>query len=116
MRNFLGRLLFTAAPLVCSTTISVATADPLPSNRNIDIKVSNDAGALYGSGPDDTYYINAPGGGLNQLHITTDSTPAGVSGQVTTQNITHLQRREHSGSRRPAAADITTTSSCCFHS
>src|SRR6266851_7213967 len=78
--------------IVCSTllyltTISFATADPLPSNRNIYIKVSNDDGAIYGSGPDDTYYINAPGGGLNQLHITTDSSPAGVSGQVTTQSI-----------------------------
>jgi hypothetical protein len=76
---------------VCSTillyliSISFAIAAPLPNNRNVYIEVSNDNGALYGSAPDDTYYINAPGGGLNQLHITTDSTAAGVSGQVTTQ-------------------------------
>jgi hypothetical protein len=70
------------------TDASLAMAGPLPSNRNIDIAVSNDAGALYGSGPSDTYLIDAPGGGLNQLHITTDPSSAGVSGQVTTQNVT----------------------------
>ena len=78
--------------VVCSTLLclmhaSFAIAAPLPSNRNIDIKMSNDAGALYGSGPDNTYFISAPGGGLNQLHISTDSTPAGAFGQVTTRNI-----------------------------
>jgi hypothetical protein len=69
------------------TYVSAAMAGPLPSNRNIDIAVSNDNGALYGSGPDDTYLIDAPGGGLNQLHVTTDPSSAGLSGQVTTQNI-----------------------------
>jgi hypothetical protein len=77
----------------CSAVLAVACAGaaaaaPLPSNRNVAISVSNDAGALHGSGANDTYYINAPGGGLNQLHITTNSSPAGVSGQVTRQNIT----------------------------
>lgn len=67
--------------------MSFALAAPLPSNRNIDIRMSNDAGALYGAGADDTYFINAPGGGLNQLHISTDGTPAGVFGQVTAQTI-----------------------------
>jgi hypothetical protein len=66
---------------------ALADPTPLPSNRNIDIQMSNDAGALYGSGPNDTYFLNAPGGGLNQLHITTDGSAAGVSGQVTSQNI-----------------------------
>lgn len=65
---------------------SIAVAAPLSSNRDIDIAVSNTAGALYGDSPD-TYFINAPGGGLNQLHITTDSSSAGVSGQVTSENI-----------------------------
>ena len=60
---------------------------PLPSNRDINLQMSNDAGALYGSGPGDTYFLNAPGGGLNQLHITTDNSANGVSGQVTTQNV-----------------------------
>ncbi len=80
------RYLFAEAAIALVSTTAVALADPTPlqSNRNIDIQVSNDAGALYGSGPNDTYFINAPGGGLNQLHVTTDGTSAGVSGQVTT--------------------------------
>lgn len=82
-----SRYLTVCSAVVCMTT-SVAIAAPLSSNRNIDIKVSNDAGALYGEGANDTYFINAPGGGLSQLHISTDNTAAGVSGQVTTQNIT----------------------------
>jgi hypothetical protein len=40
--------------------------------------------ALYGFGPNDTYYIDALGGRLNQFHITTDSSAAGAFGQVTT--------------------------------
>src|SRR5262245_3949144 len=75
------KYLFAAIALVSTT--AVALADPITSNRNIDIRVANDGGALYGSGPNDTYYINAPGGGLNQLHISTDGSPAGVAGQVT---------------------------------
>jgi len=63
---------------------ATASADPMLTNRNIDIQVSNDNGALFGDTPA-TYFINAPGGGLNQLHITTDSSVAGVAGQVTTQ-------------------------------
>ena len=65
-----------------------ALADPvaLTQNRDIHINVSNEAGALYGdSALNDTYWINAPGGGLNQLHITTDPTASGYSGQVTNQ-------------------------------
>ncbi len=88
MMRYSLRWSLVGSALVCATSASLAVAAPLPSNRNIDIAVANDAGALYGSGPNDTYYINAPGGGLNQLHITTNSAPAGVSGQVTTQNIT----------------------------
>lgn len=72
--------------LLCITNVSAAVAAPLPSHRSIDVRVSNDAGALYGDGPD-TYFINAPGGGLNQLHITTDSSSSGLFGQVTTRNI-----------------------------
>lgn len=82
------RRLFAEVAIALVSTTAVAFADPIPllSNRNIDVRVSNDAGALYGSGPDDTYFINAPGGGLNQLHITTDGSAAGKSGQVTTQS------------------------------
>jgi hypothetical protein len=85
MANGIERAVVGSA-LLCLASTSFANAGPLPSNRNIDIAVSNDAGALYGDGPD-TYFINAPGGGLNQLHISTDSTSAGVSGQVTTQTV-----------------------------
>jgi hypothetical protein len=75
------------AVLLCFAGSALADPIPMPSNRNIDIQVSNDAGALYGDTPT-TYFLNAPGGGLNQLHITTDPSSAGVSGQVTTRNIT----------------------------
>jgi hypothetical protein len=81
-----------ALSIVCSallymTSLSVAVAVPLPNNRQIDIAVSNDNGAQNGSGPNDTYYIDAPGGGLNQLHISTDGSIASLFGQVTTKNI-----------------------------
>lgn len=65
-----------------------ASVQPLPDHHHIYIDVSNSNGSLYGSGPGGSYYIKADGGGLNQLHITTNSTPAGVNGQVTTQNTT----------------------------
>src|SRR5689334_13175789 len=74
------------ATLLQVANVASAISAPLPSNRNIDVRMSNDAGALYGDGPD-TYFINAPGGGLNQLHVTTDSSSGGVFGQVTTRNI-----------------------------
>jgi PKD repeat protein len=63
-------------------------SEPLPSNRHIFIEVANDDGvkydldgAVYG-GPDNTYYIKADGGGLNELHISNDADQA--YGQVTT--------------------------------
>jgi len=62
----------------------------LSNNRHIFINVANDDGVKYNmdgatySGPNNTYYIKADGGGLNELHITNDiSAP---SGQVTTSN------------------------------
>lgn len=68
-----------------------ASPIPLPSHRQIDIEVSNDAGARLGSGPNDTYYIDAPGGGLNQLHITNDvALPFG--------QVTHTTTSASSGS------------------
>jgi hypothetical protein len=81
---------FVGAAIALLSTTAVALADPTPllSNRDINIQVSNDAGARYGSGPGDTYFINAPGGGLNQLHVTTEGTSAGLSGQVTTLTTT----------------------------
>jgi hypothetical protein len=65
--------------------LALANLVSLTQNRDIHINVSNDAGALYGDpAQSDTYWINAPGGGLNQLHITTN--PTAFNGQVT--NIT----------------------------
>src|SRR5258706_8887478 len=81
-----SRLAVIWSGLFCLTNISTALAAPLSSNRDINVAVSNDAGALYGVTPD-SYFIDASGGGLNQLHISTDGTPAGVSGQVTAENI-----------------------------
>jgi uncharacterized repeat protein (TIGR01451 family) len=73
--------------------ITVATGQ-LPSNRHIFISVSNYEGAKYDdgtifSGPNGTYYMKCDGGGLNQLHITTDvSNPSGqnTATQTTTTN------------------------------
>jgi len=70
--------------------ITVATG-LLPSNRHIFISVSNFGGAKFDdgtvfSGPNGTYYIKADGGGLNQLHITTD--PSNTGGQVTAIQVT----------------------------
>jgi hypothetical protein len=86
MRKHGLRWVVRGSALLFMANTSFVMAAPLPSNRNIDIQVSNDAGALYGDSPD-TYFIDAPGGGLNQLHITTDNSSGGVSGQVTTRNI-----------------------------
>jgi hypothetical protein len=77
----------TGSALVFLANASFAVAAPLSSNRDIYVQMSNTNGALYGTGPNDSYYIDAPGGGLNQLHITTDNSSAGVSGQVTAQTI-----------------------------
>ncbi|WP_321506270.1 PKD domain-containing protein [uncultured Methanoregula sp.] len=59
----------------------------LPGNRHIFVNVANDAGVKYNidgsafSGPNNTYYIKADGGGLNELHLTND--PSVAAGQVT---------------------------------
>src|SRR3954469_17472708 len=83
-RTVLGAVLFGL------TNMSLAIAAPLPSNRNMNIEMSNNDGALYDEGSNDTYFINAPGGGLNQLHISTDNTAAGVFGQVTSRQNHHV--------------------------
>ncbi|HOI13823.1 MAG TPA: PKD domain-containing protein, partial [Methanoculleus sp.] len=75
--------------LIAVSTVS-ATVEPLSQNRHIFFTVANDAGVKYdfdGSaygteGNNNTYYIKADGGGLNELHITAD--PAAPYGQVTT--------------------------------
>jgi hypothetical protein len=74
--------------LIISAIVIPVTAEPLANNRHIFINVANDAGvkfnldgAKYG-GPSNTYYMKADGGGLNELHITTDPVSS-PSGQVT---------------------------------
>jgi hypothetical protein len=66
----------------------VLAATPLSDYHHIFINVANDDGvkfdldgAKYG-GPANTYYIKADGGGVNELHITTD--PSNLYGQPTT--------------------------------
>lgn len=74
--------------LLAAICVSPAVADPLTQTRHIFINVANDAGVKFDldgpvfSGPSNTYYIKADGGGLNQLHVTTD--PSNTYGQVTT--------------------------------
>ncbi len=51
----------------------------LENNRHVFFNVSNQNGAKYNfdgayfGGPDGSYYIKADGGGLNEMHITTDN-------------------------------------------
>jgi hypothetical protein len=74
--------------LILSLSIIPVTATTLTSNRHIFVNVANDAGVKYDldgtkyGGPSNTYYIKADGGGLNELHITNDTSDA--YGQVTT--------------------------------
>ncbi|MEN6343431.1 MAG: nitroreductase, partial [Methanospirillum sp.] len=74
------------ALFVLAATVPACFAAPLPAPRHIFISPVNGVkydldGATYG-GPGGTYYIKADGGGLNELHLTTD--PVGAPyGQVT---------------------------------
>ncbi|QYZ78495.1 PGF-pre-PGF domain-containing protein [Methanofollis formosanus] len=86
----LGTLIAAAMFLLLMTlAITPATAEPLPEPNHIFINVANDAGvkydldgAVFGTeGNNDTYYIKADGGGLNELCLTAD--PATPTGQIT---------------------------------
>ena len=76
--------------LLAAVVFTVSAAAPLPAPRHIFINVANDAGVKYNwdaaryGGPDNTYYIKADGGGLNELHVTNDVSAA--YGQVSTTN------------------------------
>lgn len=77
-------LLFIAL-LVLEAIVPACAAAPLDRPREIFIEPANGVkydmdGATYG-GPGGMYYIKAGGGGLNQLHFTTD--PGNRDGQVT---------------------------------
>ncbi|ACL17090.1 PKD domain-containing protein [Methanosphaerula palustris] len=68
------------------TPTPTVTVGPLSAVRHIFINTANGVkynydGATYG-GPNNTYYVKADGGGLNELHLTNDANVA--SGQVTT--------------------------------
>lgn len=71
-----------------SLSVGTGPTGPLPNNRHIFVNVANSDGVKYDrdgaayGGPENTYYIKADGGGLNELHITAD--PAAAYGQVTT--------------------------------
>jgi hypothetical protein len=86
------RILMTVSVILLFAAIAVSPvmADVLPAPRHISVVVSNDAGAKFDNdvvtygGPENSYYIKADGGGLNELHITND--PAAQYGQVTVTN------------------------------
>jgi parallel beta-helix repeat protein len=74
--------------LLAMLCVPAVIAEPLPDIRHIFIDVANDDGVkfdldgpVYG-GPNNTYYIKADGGGLNELHISNDADQA--YGQVST--------------------------------
>jgi len=79
---------------VAATADSSMNTTNLTNNRHVFINVSNDNGVKYDtdgsvySGPNNTYYIKADGGGLNELHITNDSGTSSTYGQVTVINAT----------------------------
>jgi PGF-pre-PGF domain-containing protein len=78
--------------LLFAVCIAPVAADPLPEPNHVFIKVANDAGvkydldgAVFGTeGNNNTYYIKAEGGGLNELCLTAD--PAVPTGQITVSN------------------------------
>jgi PKD repeat protein len=92
--HFRQLLFVTGILLLVAITVSPASAaEPLTSNRHIFINVANDEGVkwdwdsvYYGglSTGNNTYYIKADAGGVNELHITNDN--ASEYGQVTTSN------------------------------
>ena len=85
-----GLIAILAVLLFVALAVSPVMADPIPAPRHISVVVSNDDGALYDydvatyGGPENSYYIKADGGGLNELHLTNN--PADQYGQVTTTN------------------------------
>ncbi|MEA5112557.1 MAG: hypothetical protein VB050_00870 [Geobacteraceae bacterium] len=91
-KNFLALALAGAMTLSMFASIAFADIAPLPQNRQIYFNVSNQDGARYGADASnsfgtytDAYYIQAAGGGLNQLHITNDYNNA--YGQADVKNI-----------------------------
>lgn len=88
-------LILVAAILLSCVNSWASVADDmnttqLSNNRHTFFEVSNTSGIKYNydgaayGGPNNTYYIKADGGGLNELHISTSSATADAYGQVTT--------------------------------
>jgi hypothetical protein len=78
-------ILLLIACFILTAFAPAVTAEPLPSNRHIFIAPVNGVmydwdGTTFG-GPSGTYYIKADGGGLNEMHLSTN--PSSPYGQVT---------------------------------
>ncbi len=64
--------------------IAPASAGELPDSMHIYVDVSNELGPRFSDNENGSYYMKFDGGGLNALHLTTDT--AVPKGQVTTSN------------------------------
>ncbi|WFN34533.1 right-handed parallel beta-helix repeat-containing protein [Methanogenium sp. S4BF] len=64
--------------------IAPASAEELPDCLHVYVNVSNDLGPRFSDSDNGSYYMKFDGGGLNALHLTTDT--AVPTGQVTTSN------------------------------
>ncbi|WFN34534.1 right-handed parallel beta-helix repeat-containing protein [Methanogenium sp. S4BF] len=64
--------------------IAPASAEELPDCLHVYVNVSNDLGPRFSDSENGSYYMKFDGGGLNALHLTTDT--AVPTGQVTTSN------------------------------
>jgi PGF-pre-PGF domain-containing protein len=87
-RRHTGLITGTILLLIMIVMIAPAAAEPISQSRHIFFHVANDDGvkydldgAVYGDGNNNTDYIKADGGGLNEIHITAD--PDSPYGQIT---------------------------------
>jgi hypothetical protein len=89
MRNFRTKavtaMLLLIFIMLVATPASADATEPIPSNKDVLLRISNEGGARFDDYGDNTYHFFSPTQsatqGLNALHITTD--PAVASGQVT---------------------------------
>ncbi len=94
-----NRIVFAALivllPVIVIVVGPAIASTPITSSNHIWINVANDAGVkfdmdsiYYGGLPtgNNTYYIKADGGGLNELHVTNANDTASERGQVTVSN------------------------------
>ena len=97
--TLVGIMVLSLCGSVAATADDSMNTTNLTNNRHVFIHVSNDNGtrfddyATYISQPgaeNDTYYIKADGGGMNELHISNDSSTSSTYGQVTVINATSI--------------------------